>query len=213
MTSKERVLNSLNHMATDKVAMDFGGTAVSGMHVTAIQELRKYYGLENSPVKVSEPYQMLGEIEEDLLTILGIDTLGMPAPNTMFGFKNENWKEFKAPWGQDLLVSEHFNTKEDGKGGLFMYPEGDMNVPPSALMPKSGYFFDTLIRQEPVDELHHLLLTVDQAIEARANVPHAGADGEPRCRGCRRRRGGWRNTRRRRRGQQRREQRRKHGGQ
>ena len=33
-----------------------------------------------------------------------------------------------------------------------MYPEGDTSVPPSAMMPKSGYFFDALDRQQPVDE-------------------------------------------------------------
>jgi hypothetical protein len=122
------------------------------MHVTAIEALRKHYGLEKRRVKASEPYQMLGELEDDLLDALGIDTVPLSAPNTMFGFKNENWKEFTAPWGQELLVSEHFNTKDDGKGGLFMYPEGDMDVPPSGLMPKSGFFFDSIIRQEPVDD-------------------------------------------------------------
>ncbi len=152
MTGKERVLSSLNHKQPEKVAMDFGATGVSGMHVTAIEALRNHYGLEKRPVKVSEPYQMLGDLEDDLLDVLGIDTVPLPSPKTMFGFKNENWKGFKAPWGQELLVSQHFNTKEDDKGGLLMFPEGDMNVPPSGLMPKGGYFFDSIIRQEPVDD-------------------------------------------------------------
>jgi hypothetical protein len=33
-----------------------------------------------------------------------------------------------------------------------LYPEGDMTVAPSAKMPVTGYFFDTLIRQEPFNE-------------------------------------------------------------
>jgi hypothetical protein len=33
-----------------------------------------------------------------------------------------------------------------------MYPEGDTSVPPSAMMPKSGYFFDALDRQKPIDD-------------------------------------------------------------
>jgi len=152
MTGKERVLSSLNHKTADRVAMDFGGTPVSGMHVTAISGLRDYYGLEKKPVKVFEPYQMLGELAEDLLDALDIDTVALPPPNTMFGFRNENWKEFKAPWGQDLLVSEYFNTRDDGKAGLLMYPKGDTSVPPSGLMPEGGYFFDSIIRQEPVDD-------------------------------------------------------------
>jgi uroporphyrinogen-III decarboxylase len=33
-----------------------------------------------------------------------------------------------------------------------MYPEGDTSIPPSARMPKTGYFFDAIIRQEPIVE-------------------------------------------------------------
>lgn len=33
-----------------------------------------------------------------------------------------------------------------------MYPEGDTSMSPSAKMPKSGYFFDAIERQEPIDE-------------------------------------------------------------
>lgn len=33
-----------------------------------------------------------------------------------------------------------------------MYPEGDMSAPASAQMPKGGYFFDTIIRQDPIEE-------------------------------------------------------------
>ncbi len=33
-----------------------------------------------------------------------------------------------------------------------MHPEGDTSIPPSARMPKNGYFFDAVIRQEPIDD-------------------------------------------------------------
>ena len=122
MTSKETLLCALNHKSPGRVAMDFGSTAVTGMHVSCVAELRQYYGLEERPVKVCEPYQMLGEIEDDLLDALGVDTLGLPAPSTLFGFRNENWKEFQAPWGQLILVSEHYKTTEDLHGDLLIYP-------------------------------------------------------------------------------------------
>jgi hypothetical protein len=152
MTGKERIKSTLNHKSPDKVAVDFGSTGVTGMHVTCVAGLREYYGLEQRPVKAHEPYQMLGVIEDDLLDALGADTVALPSPGTMFGFRNENWKEFKSPWGQDILVSEHFNTSNDTKGDLLVYPEGDMKAPPSARMPKNGFFFDTIIRQEPIIE-------------------------------------------------------------
>lgn len=152
MTSKERVECTLHHKTPDRVVVDFGSTAVTGMHVTCVAELRDYYGLERRPVKVCEPYQMLGEIEEDMATALCIDTVALPAPSTLFGFQNENWKEFRAPWGQNLLVSEHFNTTKDISGDLLLYPQGDLSAPPSGRMPVGGFFFDTIIRQEPIDD-------------------------------------------------------------
>jgi len=152
MTSKERIKSVLNHRSPDRIAVDFGSTGVTGMHVTCVAELREYYGLAKRPVKVTEPYQMLGEIEDDLLNALGVDTIALPAPETMFGFRNENWKEFEAPWGQELLISEHFKFTKDTNGDLLLYPQGDKAAPPSARMPISGYFFDTIIRQPPIEE-------------------------------------------------------------
>ncbi|MBD3241914.1 MAG: methyltransferase [Chitinivibrionales bacterium] len=149
---RQLVATSLNHRPTARVPVDFGGTAVSGMHVTCVEALRQHYGLERRPVKVCEPYQMLGEIEDDLKDALGIDTVALPAPNTLFGFRNENWKMFRAPWGQELLVSEHFNTTRGGNGDLLIYPAGDTSAPASGRMPAGGFFFDTIIRQEPIDE-------------------------------------------------------------
>jgi hypothetical protein len=152
MTSKERVIASLNHQQTDKVAIDFGSTSVTGIHVLAVERLRNYYGLEKKHVKVIEPYQMLGEVEDDLKLVLGIDTIGIFPRNTMFGFPNEGWKEFKTFWGQEVLVPEKFITRFDENGDLIIYPEGDPGVAPSGRMPKSSYFFDSIIRQEPFDE-------------------------------------------------------------
>ncbi|MEI6807282.1 MAG: uroporphyrinogen decarboxylase family protein [bacterium] len=152
MTSKELVNQTLKHKAPDRIAVDFGSTAVTGMHVTCVAQLRDHYGLEKRPVKVCEPYQMLGEIEDDLLDAMGIDTIALPALNTIFGFRNENWTLFRAPWGQELLVSRHFRTITDNNGDLLLHPQGDTSVPPSGRMPKGGYFFDTIVRQQPIDE-------------------------------------------------------------
>ncbi len=33
-----------------------------------------------------------------------------------------------------------------------MYPGGDKSVPPSARMPKGGFYFDSIVRQPPIDE-------------------------------------------------------------
>jgi len=152
MTSKELVKKTLNHEFAGKIPVDFSATAVTGMHVSCIAELRDYYGLDIHPIKVWEPYQMLGEIEEDLMDAIGIDVIGLSPPYNMFGVKNENWKSLKTFWGQDVLVAGNLNTKLDENGDLLVYPGGDLNAPASGRMPTSGRFFDSINRQPPIVE-------------------------------------------------------------
>ncbi len=153
MNSKERVLASLNHQQPDRIAVDFGGTPVTGIHVLAIENIRKHYGLEQKPIRVTEPYQMLGEIDDELMEILGIDVIGLSPGDNMFGIKNHGeLKEFKTFWDQTVLLPKDFNTTIDANGDLLIYPKGDTSVPPSGKMPKTSYFFDAINRQQPIDE-------------------------------------------------------------
>jgi hypothetical protein len=152
MKSKDRVHEAVHHRQTGQVPVDFGGTAVTGLHVHCVAALRDFYGLEKRPVKVHDPYQMLGWIDDDLKNAVGIDVEGVFPPKTIFGFRNEKWKIWQMPDGLEILVSEDFNTTRDEKGNTFIYPEGDVSAPPSGIMPQGGFFFDAIIRQEPLDE-------------------------------------------------------------
>ena len=149
--SKQRILTALAHRRPDRVPIDFGSTAVTGIHVTCVAALREYYGLERRPVKVHEPYQMLGYVDEDLKAGMGIDTEGVYPRKTLFGFPAENWK----PWrflDLEVLVPENFNTTVEANGDILIYPEGDLSAPPSGKLPKGSAFFDTIVRQKPIDE-------------------------------------------------------------
>jgi hypothetical protein len=173
MTSKERLKTTLAHKAPDRIAIDFGATPVTGIHVLIIQKLREYYGLKKIPVKVTEPYQMLGEIDPELMDILGVDVIGLNPRTNIIGFESNNWKEFRMWWGQEVLVPGNFNTKILAGGDLLLFPEGDMTAQPSARMPSTGYFFDTLIRQEPFEEAK---LNVDDNLEEFAPLSAVDID-------------------------------------
>ncbi len=151
MTSKQRIRAAIEHRQPDCVPVDFGASFITGIHCSVVAALRRHYGLAEQPVKVCEPYQMLGLVEDDLKQALGVDTTSIFPNRTIFGFVNENWKEYHAPWGQQLLVSEHFVTLENSQG-TYIYPEGDSSAPPSGHMPTTGYFFDSIIRQPELDE-------------------------------------------------------------
>ena len=152
MTSRERLEAALNHRQPDRIPVDFNGTAVTGMHVKCVIGLREHYGLENRLVRVHEPYQMLGWIDDDLQTVLGIDVEGVYGPETMFGYRNENWQPWRMDDGTEVLMSGNFRTTKDPNGDTLVYPGGDRSAPPSGRLPKNGFFFDTIIRQNPIDE-------------------------------------------------------------
>ena len=152
MTSKERVLSALNHQQPDKVPMDFGGCTCSCMHVTCVEALREYYGLEKHPGKISEVSTMTGVIEPDLQEAIGVDLEGINGYACSFGFPYEGWKEWDY-FGHTVLVPEKFEVTSDGEGGWLIYPQGDRTAQPSGHMPKNGFYFDNIMRQEgEVDE-------------------------------------------------------------
>jgi hypothetical protein len=153
MNSREQFLKAVNHQQPDRIVIDLGSTAVTGIHIQTISKLRRHFGLQRKPIRVIEPFQMLGEVDWELIDSIGIDVIGAWGKNNMFGFHNHSpFKEWKTPWGQRVMVPSNFNVTTDTNGDILMYPEGDTSIPPSARMPKTGYFFDAIIRQEPINE-------------------------------------------------------------
>lgn len=153
MNSRKQFLKTVNHQQPDRIVLDFGATSVTGIHIQTISKLRRHFGLQRKPIRVIEPFQMLGEVGWELVDSIGIDVIGAWEKNNIFGFHNHApYKEWKTPWRQRVMVPSNFNTTKDENGDLLMYPEGDTSVPPCAKMPKASYFFDTINRQEPIVE-------------------------------------------------------------
>ncbi len=66
-------------------------------------------GDDNYRVKVIEPYQVLGEIDDALREALGIDVVGIITRCSMFGTQQQGWKPFTLNDGTEVLVTEDFN--------------------------------------------------------------------------------------------------------
>lgn len=166
MQSRERVERALNHLPTDRVPIDLGSTAVTGAHVSIIHQLRQSLGLPVSgehTVRVADPYQMLGRVENDLRDAIGVDCIGVGLTRDLFGFRHDRgWKPFVAWDGVPMLVPDDFNTEFREDGALLQYPQGDRSAPASGIMPAGGYFHDTIIRQPPIDDDH---LNVEDNLE------------------------------------------------
>jgi hypothetical protein len=154
MTPRRRLQAILEHKTPDRLCVDFGAGGQTGMGVCAVHRLRQaVLGDKNWRVKVNEPYQMLGEIDESLRKALGLDVVGVHPRCDMFGHMQDRWKPFTMPVdGTEVLVSGDFNYSKNENGDLLIYPQGDTTVPPSARMPKDSYFWDSIRRQGPIDD-------------------------------------------------------------
>ncbi|MCP4398826.1 MAG: methyltransferase, partial [bacterium] len=64
-TSRQRVLDALNHIQPDKVPIDFGGHRSSGINPETYRKLRRYLGLPERALKVYDMVQQLVIIDED----------------------------------------------------------------------------------------------------------------------------------------------------
>jgi hypothetical protein len=166
-SSKQNFKATINHKQPDRVVVDFGSSPVTGIHAVIVEKLREYYGLEKKPVKIIEPYQMLGELDDDLIREMGVDVIGLGGENNMFGIPNKGWKIHKTFWGQEVLFPGEFNYTFNSNGDILIHPEGDTSVAPSAMMPKTGYFFDALERQGPIDDS---MLKVEDNLEEFSRV-------------------------------------------
>lgn len=149
MNSREKLVRALNHQE-GKLPFDLGGTLSTGISASKLYRLRKLFG-RDEPVKVFEPFAMTGMVDEQDAEMFGIDILGAYSNYSFFGYRNNSWKEWTLQDGTPALIgSEAGISFKDNR--YYMHPKGDFSAAPSGCMPKDGFYFDYLTRQEPYDE-------------------------------------------------------------
>ncbi len=155
MNSRERLIKTLHHQEPDRLVVDIGAGGQTGMGACAVANLRKaLFGNTGYRVKVTEPYQMLGEVDEELRKMLQLDVVGIHPPKNMFGFSNENWKPFTMHDGTTVDVPGDFNYSRDRDGAVYMHAGGDMSTQPRAKMAANSYFFDAIDTGHVADYEH-----------------------------------------------------------
>ena len=152
MTSRERFIKTLNHQQPDKVVIDIGATSQTGINACPLYKLREALGLEQKPVTIIEPAQILAKVDEDLVKAVGSDVIGLWGPQNVLGVRNDNYKPFTMPDGTPAKMPGGLKFSRDENGKYYTYPQGDDSVPPSMYMPNDGYFFDNIERAGDFDE-------------------------------------------------------------
>jgi Uroporphyrinogen decarboxylase (URO-D) len=153
LTSRERLITTLEHRQPDRVCVDVGGSGTSGIHASTLSRLRReLLGDQEFRIRVAHPMMLTGEIDDDLRQALPVDVVGVAGSMNMLGFRNDGWKPWELSDGTPVLVPGDFQVTAGANGDLFLYPGGDTSVAPSGLMPEGGFYFDPIVRQEPLDE-------------------------------------------------------------
>lgn len=147
MTSRERLIATLNHQTPDRLPLDLGGTSQTGINASSLYRLRKALHLDEHRLKIIEPGQLLGEVEQDLLDLLGVDIVGLYNTTNFFGYKNDHWKKWQMDDGTPVWMGGGFTYDEDENGKKYVYPQGDRTAEYSAVIPKGGSFFDSVPRE------------------------------------------------------------------
>lgn len=109
MSSRERVLASINHEEPDKIPIDIGSTTVTGISAIAYQNLKNYLGITTGHTRIYDPIQQLAQVEDELIDMLNIDVLDI---GRTFNTSDEDWYDVHVN-GIDAQFPSNFRPRHN----------------------------------------------------------------------------------------------------
>jgi uroporphyrinogen decarboxylase len=130
ITSRERVIRTLNRQPVDRMPIDLGSHMSTGISAFAYWNLREYLGLPTSDIWIPDVVQTLAYVDEDIRARFHIDCILLescwPHPR--------RWN----PRGKyQFTVPEEMNPQLN-RDGEWIVAKGSQRM----RMPAGGYFFD-----------------------------------------------------------------------
>jgi len=146
MTRRERVLRGLSFQETDRVPMDLGGMASTGISCFAYPRLVEALGLPPRRPRVYDTMQMLALPDLDVLDALDCDVVAINWEVTNAFDQPEKWHDFdfggrlhaQVRWPEDYVVHCDGTVEQPGAG---------------ARMPLSSFVFDFEHGGQPLSPL------------------------------------------------------------
>ena len=127
----------------DRVPLDLGGSIMSGIMAQPLDRLRRHLGLEARPVRVYEVFQMLGEVELDVVERLGMRRAARGAAVQFFGLRREGWKPWRLWDGTEVLMPREFAIEVDAApAGGSCTAAATRPSPWRGACRRNGFYFD-----------------------------------------------------------------------
>lgn len=139
LTSRERVQKALNHEEADRLPIDLGGMASTGIMAIAYARLKKHLGIAGDETRVFDVGQQLAEVEPEVLARFGVDVISL---GNSLGSVPEFWKPWKLPNGVACKIPAEVDLRPDDEHGGWVIWENGL---PMHRMPPGSYYFTQAI--------------------------------------------------------------------
>ena len=130
MTSRERVIRTLNHESVDRIPIDLGSHMSTGISMFAYWRLREYLGLSVDNIRIPDMVQGLAYVAPDILERFHCDCILLEPP-----FRETiRWNPRDRYWFTIAAAADP-QLNEDGS---WIIRKNDASM----RMPRDGFFFD-----------------------------------------------------------------------
>ncbi len=139
MTSRERILNIINHKEADRVPVDLGGTATTTILAKPYYGLLKLLNIDK-PVRIADAMQMWVYVDDEISDMFHTDVVALWPLYDFLGVRRDaGFKDWVTPTGTPVKISKDFNPKKQ-EDGSYIYEVGGYVYK----LPSYGYYFDVV---------------------------------------------------------------------
>ena len=140
MTSRERVLRTVNFQDADRVPIDLGAMKASGITVKAYNELKAKLGI-HTQTRIWDPRLMIACVEDEVLRRFHADVVPLDVATALYdGRPDSEWTPSTLYEGAGGLLPPGVGVDVDSEGRWVLL---DANRNPTTFrMPRGGYYFD-----------------------------------------------------------------------
>ena len=147
LTSRERVLRTVNFQETDRVPIDLGAMKASGITVKAYNQLKAKLGIQ-TPTRIWDPKFMIASVEEEVLRRFHADVVPLDVTAAIHDVRPDGeWTPQTLYEGAEGLLPPGTEVDMDSEGRWVLL-DADRN-PTSFRMPRDGFYFDDVAFNKP----------------------------------------------------------------
>jgi uroporphyrinogen decarboxylase len=137
MTSRERVLASINHKQSDRIPVDMSSTPSSGISAIAYSNLIRYIGRDDLPVHIYDVVQQLAQPDELILKMFDVDVIDI---GRAYNDDPSDWKPVALANGNPAYYPEWYNPVKQADGSFLTFDDDGKRI--LSKMPVGATFFD-----------------------------------------------------------------------